>query len=60
MPKYRIFASVGWIHNSKVDLGEIEAETEEEAQDEAFAAACERLDCWAEEVETASDASKAS
>lgn len=48
MPRYRIAAEPNWATGCKVELGVIEAETIEEAEDEAFDKAAERLSVWAE------------
>lgn len=57
MPRYRMFAAVNWVHNSKIDLGEVESEDTDEATDEAFVLASERLSCWVEEIPSEDDAS---
>lgn len=50
MPRYRLKANVSWIANSETTFYEDDFDTEEEAQQAAFEAACEALDAYAEPV----------
>ena len=50
MPRYRLKASVGWVANSETTFYEDDFDTEEEARQAAFEAACEALDAYAEPV----------
>lgn len=50
MAKFRLMGGCGWIANSEIDLGEDDFTNEEEAQDAAWDAVCERIESWVEVV----------
>ena len=50
MTKYRMKASCGWVHNSTIEFGFVEAENEEEAVEAANEAMRDRMDVWVDVV----------